>query len=133
MGTEEAEHKQQELNAEAGSTVKDHILKKCPWLYEFEDIFHKYPTISPPILIESEQPARRDGVSLNNSELGGFGFDLEEILEAHGEVEDTELGLSMGNRDSNDNLDSDLHFGFSQIAWDARRNEIQKEWANAQS
>lgn len=67
----------------------------------------------------------------NNSELGGFGFDLEEILESHGEVEDTELGLSLGNRDSNDNLDSDLHFGFSQIAWDARRNEIQKQWANA--
>ena len=27
---EEAKHKQQELNLEAGSTVKDHILKNCP-------------------------------------------------------------------------------------------------------
>ncbi|MCJ1347617.1 hypothetical protein MMC31_005845 [Peltigera leucophlebia] len=128
-GTEEAEHKQQELNSEAGSTVKDHILKKCPRFYEFEDIFHKHPTISPPILIESEQPARRDGVSVNDSELGGFDFDLEEPLEADGEVEDTEFGLSLGNHDGNDNSDSDLHSVFSQIARDERRNEIQR--ANA--
>ena len=130
-GTQEAEHKQQELNSEEESTVKDHILKKCPWFYEFEDIFHKHPTISPPILIESEQPARRDGVSVNDSELGGFDFDLEKTLEAHGEIEDTELGLSLGNHDGNDNSDSDLRSVFSQIARDERRNEIQKQRANA--
>ena len=42
--TEEAEHKKQEFNSAVGSTVKDHILKKCPWFYEFEEIFHKHPT-----------------------------------------------------------------------------------------
>ena len=128
---EEAKHKQQELNSEEGRTVKDHILKKCPWFYEFEDIFHKHPIISPPLLIESEQPARRDGVSVNDSELGGFDFDLEETLEAHGEIEDMELGLSLGNHDGNNNSESDLCFVFSQIARNEQQNKIQKQRANA--
>lgn len=117
-GTEEAENKQQELNSEAESTAKDHILKKCLWFYEFEEIFHKHPTTAPLILIESGQPARRDGFSVNDSELGGFYYDLEETLEAHGEVEDKELGLSLGNHDGNNNSDSDFHSAFSQIARD---------------
>lgn len=76
---------------------------------------------------ESEQPARRDGVSVNDSELGGFDSDLEETLEANGEVEDVELG----NYDGNDNSESDLDSFFSRIARDERRIEIQKQWAKA--
>ncbi len=130
-GTEEVEHKQQELHSEGESTVKDHILKKCSWFYEFEDIFYKHPTISPSILIESEQPAQRDGTSVNDSELGGFDFDLEEPLELRGEEEDMEMGLSRGNQDGGDDLDSDLHSVFSQIARDERHNERQKQQANS--
>ena len=122
-GTDEKEHKQQELHSEAGITVKDHILKKCPWFYEFEDIFHKHPTISPPILIESEKPARRDGTSVKDTELGGFDFDLEETLEFHGEEGDMEAQV---NHNGDDDSDSDLHSVFSQIARDERRNERKK-------
>lgn len=73
---------------EARSTVKDHVLKKCPWFYNFEDIFHKDPTISFPILIKSEKPACRNGANINDSELGGFGLNLEKALETHEKVED---------------------------------------------
>lgn len=103
---------------EEESTVKDHILKKCSWFYKFKDIFHKHLTIFPPILIELEQPTGRDGVSVNDSELRRFDFDLEETLEAHREIEDIELGLSLGNHDGNNNSDFDLYFVFSQITRD---------------
>lgn len=101
---------------EEKSTVKDHILKKCPWFYKFEDIFHKYPTIAPLVLIESEQPLRCDRVGVNDSKLEGFDLDLEKILEAHREIENIKLRLLLGNHDGNDNLDSDFYSVFSQIA-----------------
>ncbi len=124
--TEEVKHKQLKLNLEVVRIVKDPILKKCLWFYEFEDIFHKHPTISSSILINSEESAPRDGAYFNDSELKEFDSDLEETLEAHREVEDMELGLSLGNYVENDNSDSDFHSVFSQIARDEQRNEIQK-------
>lgn len=84
-------------------------MKEYLWFYEFEDIFHKYLTISLPILIETEQPASVDGASVNDSELEGFDSDLEETLEAFEEVKYRKLGLSLGNRDGNDNSDFDLY------------------------
>lgn len=86
---------------EARSTVKDHILKKCPWFYNFEDIFHKDPTLSFPILIKSEKPACYNGASINDSELRGFGLNLEKALEAHEKVEDIELRLLLGSHNGN--------------------------------
>lgn len=129
-GTDEKEHKQQELHSEAGITVKDHILKKCPWFYEFEDIFHKHPTVSPPILIESDQPARPDGTNVKDTELGGFDFDLEKTLEFYGEERDMKME-AQANHDGDDDSDSDLHSVFSQIARDERRNERKKRQGNA--
>ena len=87
-GTQKAKHKQQELNLKEKSIVKDHILKKCLWFCKFEDIFYKHPTISLPILIESEQSMRRDRVSVNDSKLRGFDFDLEKTLKAYRKIED---------------------------------------------
>ena len=115
---------------EEKNIIKDLLLKKCLWFYEFKDIFYKYPIISPWLLIEWEQPARCDGVSINDSKLGSFNFDLEEILETHEEIKDMELRLLLINHNGNDNLDSDLHFVFFQIAWDKQQNEIQKQQAN---
>lgn len=105
-------------------------MKKCPWFYEFEDIFHKHPTVSPPILIESEQPARRDGTNVKDTELGGFYFDLEETLEFYGEEGDMEME-AQANHDGDDDSDSDLHSVFSQITRDERRNERKKQQGNA--
>lgn len=86
---------------EARSTVKDHVLKKYPWFYNFEDIFHKYLTLSFSILIKSEKPACCNGASINDSELGGFGLNLEKALEAHEKVEDIELRLLLGSHNGN--------------------------------
>lgn len=101
--------------------VKDHILKKCPWFYKFEDIFHKYPTVFPPILIEFEQPAQRDGTSVKHTELRSCDFDLEKTLEFHGEEGDMEIE-TQANYDDNDNSNLDLHSVFSQITKEKQRN-----------
>lgn len=113
------------------SKIKDHILKKCSWFYKFEDIFHKYLTISSSILIDIKQPVCRDGANVNDSEMRGFDSDSEGTLKAHREIEDTELRLSLGNHDGNDNSDSNLPSVFSQIALDERCNKIQKQQVNA--
>lgn len=114
-GTEKAKHKEQELNLEEESTVKDLILKKYLWLYKFEDIFYKHLTISPSILIESEQLVCRHGMRVNNSELRGFNFDLGETSKAHGEIKITELGLLLDNYDNNNNSDPDFYFDFFKL------------------
>lgn len=82
-------------------------------------------------MIDIEQPVCRDGANVNDSELRGFDSDSEGTLKAHREIEDTELRLSLGNHDGNDNSDSDLPFVFSQIALDERCNKIQKQRVNA--
>lgn len=45
-GTEEIHHKEQELSWDSSLTVKDHILKKCPWFYEFEISFTNIPALT---------------------------------------------------------------------------------------
>ena len=62
-------------------TVKDYILKKCPWFYKFEDIFHKHPGINPPLIIKSEQPPKRDGAAVDEDDLRSYDFDLDQDLE----------------------------------------------------
>ena len=106
-------------------------MKKRPWFFEFEDIFHKNPIISPLILIESEQFVHCDGAIINESELGGFDFYLKETFEAHGKAEDTELRLSLDNHNGNNNSNYDLDSDSTQIARDEQRNEIQKQRTNA--
>lgn len=88
-------------------------LQKWPWFYKFEDIFYKYPTIFPLILIESEQLVRYNGISVNDSKLKEFVFDLKETLKAYKEIKDTKTRLLLGNYNGNDNLDSNLYFVFS--------------------
>lgn len=123
---EKIKHKQQKLNSEEKSIVKDQIFKKCFWFYKFEDIFYKHPIIFPPFLIKSEQPLGYQKVNINDSKLRGFDFDLEKILKAHRKIEDTELGLLLGNHNGNNNMDSNLCFVFSQIAKNEQQNKIQK-------
>lgn len=129
-GTEEIHHKEQELSWESSLTVKDHILKKCPWFYEFEDIFHKHPGINPPLIIESGQPPRREGVTIDENDLGGYDFDLDQDLEDPCETassekekedeEDIDISFSNPSNVASDS-DSSLHSVFSQIARDERR------------
>lgn len=125
QGIDEKEYKQQKLYSKARIIVKDHILKKCLWFYKFENIFPKYPTVSPPILIESKQPAQRDGTSVKHTELGSYDFDLEKTLEFHGEEEDMEIG-TQANYDGNDDSNLDLHSVISQITKEKQRNERKK-------
>lgn len=132
-GTEEINHKKQELSWDCTLTVKDHILKKCPWFYEFEDIFHKHPGINPPLIIESGQPPKRDGAAVNEDDLGGYNFDLDQDLEdpcqmATRETKGEEdMGVSFSNlSDLGSDSDSSLHSALSQIARDARQEARKK-------
>lgn len=88
-------------------------MKKYLWFYKFKDVFYKYSIIFLLFLIESKQLACCDKVSINNSKLGGFDFDLEKTLKAHGKIEDTKLRLLLSNHNSNNNLDSNLFSIFS--------------------
>lgn len=64
-------------------------------------------------MIESKQPARRNGVSINDNKLKGLNFDLEETLEAYKEIEDMKLRLLLDNHNGNNNLDFGLDSVFS--------------------
>lgn len=66
-------------------------------------------------MIKAKQPACDNRVNVNKKKPREFDFDLKKTLEAHKEIEDMKLELLLGNHNSNDNLDSDFCFGFSQI------------------
>ena len=36
-----------------GSTIREVLLSKCPWFYQFEEIMGGSPTVAPPFLMES--------------------------------------------------------------------------------
>lgn len=69
-------HKEQELTWNSFLIVKNHILKKCPGFYKFEDILHKYPSINLSLIIKSGQPPRYKGVIVDKNNLKGYDFDL---------------------------------------------------------
>lgn len=71
-GVEAEAHKQHEMISKYGSTVEEYILKKCPWYYKFERVFHSHPGVNPPIVIEYGQPPRRNGQDVEEQGLGGF-------------------------------------------------------------
>lgn len=48
------------------STIRQHLISKCKWYYQFERILHKHPNITSPYLKESGQPDRDNGTVVNN-------------------------------------------------------------------
>lgn len=36
-----------------GNTIREVLIQKCPWYYQFEEIMGGSPTVSPPFLMES--------------------------------------------------------------------------------
>lgn len=129
-GTEETKHKEQELGWDSTLTVKDHILKKCPWFYDFEDLFHKHPGTNPPLIIESRKPPKRNGAAVEEDDLGGYGFDLDQDLEnprqpATREAEEEEEDMSASSSNLSD-LSSDSDSGFRSALHDARRESRKK-------
>lgn len=132
-GMEAINHKEQELSWDSTLTVKDHILKKCPWFYEFEDIFHKHPGINPSLIIESGQPPKRDGAAVDENDLGGYDFELDQDLEYPRQMAtrktegEEDMGVSFSNlSDLGSDSDSSLHSALSQIARDVRREARKK-------
>lgn len=77
-GVDEISHEDCELQTGTCKTAKEIILKRCPWYYEYKELFCNHPGVNPPILVESEQPTRRDGQIVNDFELGGYDKDLQE-------------------------------------------------------
>lgn len=101
-------------------TVKDHILKKCPWFYKFEDIFHTHSGINLPLIIEFGQSLKRDGAAVDEDNLGGYDFNLDQDLKdprqmATRETEGEEdMGVSFSNLfDLGSNSNSSLHSALS--------------------
>lgn len=42
-----------------GSTIREVLLSKCPWFYQFEEIMCSSPTVAPPFLMESGHENRQ--------------------------------------------------------------------------
>lgn len=61
--------------------VKDHILKKYSWFYEFKDIFYKHPNINLILIIESGQPPKCDEAMVDKDDLEGYDFNFDQDLE----------------------------------------------------
>lgn len=126
-------HKKQELNWDFTLMVKDHILKKYFWFYKFKDIFHKYSDINPFLIIESGQPTKCDGTTVDENYLENYDFDLNKNLEDFYQIVTCEI---KGEKDisvffSNfPNLGSDsnssIYFALSQITRDARQEACKK-------
>ena len=80
-----------------GETIKEVILKKCAWYYEFEEIMGDLPTITPPFLIESTQPdvtteLMTGGKELNDdSEDDNFEIDLKDKTTDEDNQSETDL------------------------------------------
>ncbi len=114
-------------------SVKDYILKKCSWFYEFKDIFHKHPNINPPLIIDSSEPLKCDEAAVDEDDLGSYDFDLDQDLEdscqmTTREIErEEDIGVSFSNlSDLGSNSNSSQHSTLSQIAQDARRKSCKK-------
>lgn len=60
-GTGQDEHKKYALAEWTQTNVKAPLMSKSSWFYEFESVFHKHPTINPPLIIESGELLYRDG------------------------------------------------------------------------
>lgn len=69
-GTDVEVHKEKIMKD--GSTINEHILKKCPWYYEFDDLYKDHPTVNPTLIVESGQLPRRNGQAIAETDLGGF-------------------------------------------------------------
>ena len=45
-----------------GNTIREVLIQKCPWYYQFEEIMGDSPTVSPPFLMESGHEDRETNV-----------------------------------------------------------------------
>lgn len=105
-------------------------MKKYPWFYKFEDIFHKHPGIKPPLIIESCQWAKHDEAAVDEDNLRNYDFDLdlylkEDLQLAKYETErEDNTGINLFDLGSNSN--SSIHSALSLIAKDARRETCKK-------
>ena len=123
-GVEGISHENRELQTGTCKTAKKLILKRCPWYYEYEELYCDHPAVNPPAIIESEQPTRRDGQAVNDFELGGYDKDLHEgksSLAASGGLidQDGDEHIVQDNEDESDS--SSLHSVLSQIAREDQR------------
>lgn len=123
-GVDGISHEDHELQTGTCKTAKELVPKRCPWYYEYEELFCDHPGVSPPTLIESQQPTRRDGQIVNDIELGGYDKDFQEgesPLPDSGGLSDQngEEDVVQDNEDESDS--SSFHSVLSQIARDNRR------------
>ena len=73
---EKINHKNQKVSWDSILMLKDHILKKCSWFYEFKDIFYKHFGINLLIILESGQSPIRDRAVVDEDKLKGYDFYL---------------------------------------------------------
>lgn len=96
-------------------TIRQLLVLKCPWYYDFEDLFHDHPNVTAPYMIESRGPDREAGYEVpadrddDEGEEGagiegeGTGFDGEGV-----DVErpDTPISWSVSDRGKKSDYDS---------------------------
>lgn len=78
-GTGQDEHEGYFLSDGPHDNVKVLLLSKCFWYYDFESVFHRHPTINPPLIIETGELPRRNGKAVHDDrDLAGM-IDENEI------------------------------------------------------
>lgn len=105
-GTDIETHKQHQLASIHGPTVKEYMLKKCPWYYDFESLYHDHPSVKPPAIIDYFQPPRRNGQAVKETDIGG----IDNPIDAEGDVEEgpQEDRVSTHENEKEDASGSDL-------------------------
>ncbi len=117
-------HENRELQTGSCKTAKEIILKRCPWYYEYEELYCNHPAVNLPAIIESEQPTRRDGQAVNDFELGGYDRNLYEEKwspAASGGLSDQDEDEVIGQDNEDESDSSSLHPILLQIAREDRR------------
>lgn len=56
-------------------------MKNYLWFYEFENIFHKYSGINQSLIIKYGQLAKRDRGVIDEDDLKGYHFNIDQDLE----------------------------------------------------
>lgn len=125
-GSDGISHESRELESGLCKTAKELILRRCAWYYEYEELFCDHPGVNPAAIIESGQPSRREGHTVDDNELGGYDKDLN--------PSDFDIPGSSTNpaeqhptERSEDSDSSSLHSVLSQIARDQRREARKKK------
>ena len=120
-GVDGISHENRELQTRTCKTANELIFKRCPWYYEYEELYCNHPSVNPPAIIELEQPTRRDGQAVNDFELGGYERDLHEGKSppaAFGELSDQDGDEDIVQDNEYETDSSSLHSVLLQIAQD---------------